>query len=56
MVIDIFAKIMIILHFLFGKIMKVYGIFMKYISVPINIVECISESSNDIQDVKISDS
>ena len=35
--------------------MKVYGIFMGYILVPINIVEYIRESPNDILDVKISD-
>ena len=35
MVIDIFAKVLIISHFLLnGKIMTVYGIFMGYILVP----------------------
>ena len=52
MVIEFFAKVMNILHFLIRKIMKVYGIFTRYILVPINIVEYIIESPND---VKISD-
>ena len=34
--------------------MNVYSIFTGYILVPINIVECIRESPNYIQDVKIS--
>ena len=56
-VIDNFTKIMIILHFLNGtimKIMKIGGIFMGYIIVPINIVEYIRESLNGIH-VKNSD-
>ena len=53
MVIDIFAKIMIILHFLIGKIMKVYGIFTGYILVPINLAKCIRESPNDILHVDV---
>ena len=55
MVNDIFANIMIILHFLIRKMMKVYCILMGYILVPINIVECIREPPNDILNVKISD-
>ena len=55
MLTDIFAIIMIILHFLIRKMMTVYGIFTGYILVPINVVECIREPSNDILDVKISD-
>ena len=46
-------KIMIILHFLIGKILKVYDIFARSILVAINIVECIGETPNDILDVKI---
>ena len=48
MVIDNFAKIMIILHFLMGFKKKVYGIFTGYIPVPTNIVVCIREPCNDI--------
>ena len=55
MAIDIFATIMIILHFLIGKIMKIYGIFKGYVLVPLDIVACIREPPNDILDVKISD-
>ena len=55
MVIGIFAKIIIILHFLIGKSMTIYGIFTGYILVPINILECIREPPNDILNVKNSD-
>ena len=51
-VIDIFAKVMIVLHFLIGKIMKVYGIFLGYILVHINTVECMREPPNDILNCK----
>ena len=54
MMIDIFAIIMINLHFLIGKNIKVYGIFTGYILVPINIVDCI-RCINEKLDVKISD-
>ena len=54
MAMDIVAKIMIILDFLIRKCNKVYGIFMGYILVPINIVECIKEPPTDILDMKTS--
>ena len=46
---------MIVLQFLTGKSMKICGIFMGYIIVPVNIVEYIRESPNDILDVKNGD-
>ena len=55
MVIDILCKSIDYLALSNGKIMTGYGIFMGYILVLINIVECIRKPPNDILGVKNSD-